>query len=275
MPDEFKTVAHVYQLITELCVQYSFQILGAVVIMMAGFWTARLTGNALLRLQERRGVDITLRQFITSAVRIVVIALFGIVALSKLGISITPLIAAIGGVSLGAGFALQGLASNYGAGLSLILTRPFKVGDTIELLNCEGIVTEINLSTTVLSSEDGEIIAIPNKKIVGEIYRNSFGNRLVEGKIGISYTADPAEATRLVVEALKEIEELVMTPAPHVGIEAFGEKSISIAYRYWVPTTRYFELRHAVNSAVYRTLTVQETALLPQREPVAALKVSP
>ena len=266
MTVELSTLTRIYQQVIDFFVRYSFQVLGALIIMVAGFWVARSVGNAVLHLQEKRHVDVTLRQFIASSVRLLVIALFAVVALSKLGISIAPLLAAVGGVALGAGMALQGPVSNYGAGLSLILTRMFKVGDTIEVQGCAGVVTEISLATTRLQAEDGEVIVIPNKHIVGEIHRNSFGNRIVEGRIGVAYVADPRRAVALITQALEETSGVAREPPSQIGIDSFGETSISIAYRYSAPSAHYFETKHAVNAAVYAALIAGGITILPQRE---------
>ncbi len=266
MPLEIDTLARVTQNVIDFFVRYSFQVIGALIIFGVGLFVARSVGNAVLRLQERRDVDITLRQFIASTVRLIVMVMFLIVALAKLGISIAPLLAALGGVALGAGMALQGPVSNYGAGLSLILSRTFKVGDTIEVQGCAGVVTDITLATTKLKAEDGEIIVIPNKQIAGEIHRNSFANRIVEGRIGVAYQADPRRAVALIAEALRSVTEVAVEPAPQIGIEGFGETSIALAFRYWAPSARYFETRHAVNATVYSALVAGGIQILPQRE---------
>lgn len=266
MHDEIATLTRVYGLIVDFFVRYAFQLLGAVLIMGAGAWVAAAVGRAVLRMQARRNVDVTLRQFIASTVRLVVLVIFAVIALAKLGISIAPLVAAIGGAALGAGMALQGTVSNYGAGLSLILGRPFKVGDTIEVQQCAGVVTEIGLGATRLKAEDGEIIVIPNRQIVGEIHRNSFGRRVAEGTVGVAYHHDPLRAVTLVSDALHTLADVAETPAPQVGIDSFGETAIAIAYRYWVPSDRYFEVRHTANAAVYRALVDGGVDILPQRE---------
>ena len=101
-------------------------------------------------------------------------------------------------------FAIQGPVSNYGAGLIIILTRMFKVGDTITVQGCSGLVAEITLATTRLQAEDGEDIVIPNKHIVGEIHRNSYAFHIVEGTLGIGVASDAnaaIEITRLILEA--------------------------------------------------------------------------
>lgn len=266
MQDELDTLQRVYALVVDFFVNYSFQVLGALLIMAGGLLVARWVGNALLRTLGRRQVDVTLRQFIASSVRLVVVALFAVVALGKLGISIAPLVAAVGGVALGAGVALQGPISNYGAGLSIILTRMFKVGDTIEVLNCAGEVTDISLAATRLKAEDGEDIIIPNKQIVGEVHRNSYGKRIVEGVIGVAYSADPRRAAALLAAELARIPGVATAPAPQVGIDGFQETSIALGYRYWVETRAYFDTRHAVNAAIYGTLIDAGVDILPQRE---------
>jgi small conductance mechanosensitive channel len=257
----------VYQLVVNFLVTYSFQLLGAVLVVIAGYIVGGWVSRALLRLQERRDVDVTLRQFIASTVRLLVVGMFLIVALSQLGVSITPLIAAIGGLAVGASFAIQGPISNYGAGLVIILTRMFKVGDTIKVLDCSGIVEEIALATTILRTEDGERIVIPNRQIAGEIHTNSFAYRVVEGQVGISYQDDPLIAIAVISSAVTGIDGVPEQPQPQVGIAGFGDSSVNVDYRFWVPTERYFELLHAGNLAVYQALAENHITIpFPQRE---------
>jgi small conductance mechanosensitive channel len=264
---QLELVTQIYQTLVDFLVGYSFQILGAIIVVIAGFVVGRWVSSALLKLQERRNVDVTLRQFIASTVRLIVIVMFLIVALSQLGISITPLIAAIGGLAVGASFAIQGPVSNYGAGLVIILTRMFKVGDTVSLLECSGIVEEISLATTILRAEDGEQIVIPNKHVVGEVHRNSFANRIVEGQVGIAYSADPEQAIQVISDTVLQLEGVAHDPKPQIGIAAFGDSSINIDYRVWIPTDRYFELLHSLNLSIYRALQTNNISIpFPQRE---------
>jgi small conductance mechanosensitive channel len=266
MPQDLTAVQNIYRTLESYLVAYSFQVIGALLILAAGFLVARWTGNAILRVQERRNVDVTLRLFIASAARLTVITLFVVVALSQLGISITPLIAAIGGLAVGASFALQGPVSNYGAGLVIILTRMFKVGDTITVQGCSGVVEDISLAATRLRAEDGEVVVIPNKHVVGEIHRNSYAMHIVEGTVRVGYASDPLEAAALVRAVLAETEGVGAQPSAQVGIDAFETLAIVIGYRYWAPTLRLFDVKHAVNAAVYRRLTSNGIVLSPPRE---------
>ncbi len=254
MTDKVDTVQRIYEFVIQFLVGYSFQLFGAIVILIAGVAIAGWTAKALLRTQERRNVDVTLRQFIASAVRLLVIGLAVVIALSNLGISITPFIAAIGGLAVGASLALQGPISNYGAGLVIILTRIFRVGDTITVQGCSGVVTDITLAATVLKAEDGEDIVIPNKQIAGEIHRNSRANRIVEGRIGIAYGENLARAVDLVRAAVLAFDGAAKDPKPQIGVEAFGDYAVAIGYRVWLPTVRYFDLMYRLNLAIVQSL---------------------
>jgi len=144
----------VYDLIINFFVNYSFQLIGAIIILIIGLMIASRIAKMVQRLCENKGIDITLSRFLSNVVRILIIAMVGIISLNKLGISVTPFLAAIGALSLGAGLALQGLLSNYGAGFNIILTRPFVVGDTISVQGVSGQVKDILLANTIIVTED-------------------------------------------------------------------------------------------------------------------------
>jgi len=253
--EKVQSFEHIYEFVVQFLIAYSFQVVGALIVLIAGVLIAGWVSKWLLRVQERRNVDPTLRQFIAAAVRLLLIGLAVVIALGNIGISITPLIAAIGGLAVGASLALQGPISNYGAGLIIILTRLFRVGDTITVRGQSGVVRSISLGATVLAAEDGEDIIIPNRQIAGEIHRNSFANRIIEGKIGIAYGEDIERAIALARTAIRSTEGVAAEPAPQVGIESFGKFTIQIGYRLWVPSVRYFQLLYRVNSAVLAALT--------------------
>lgn len=265
--EQVNLINQVYELIIDLAVNWSFKLLGAMVVLCAGFIIGRWIANLILRLMEKHDVDITLRQFIASALRLIVLAMFGIIALNQLGVSITPLIAAIGGLAVGLSLALQGPVSNYGAGLVIILTRMFKVGDTITTQGCSGLVEDISLAQTQLRAEDGELVIIPNKHIVGEIHTNSQSNRIVEGVIGIAYSARPAQAISIIEEVLLANENVDDNVQPEVGISQFGDSSIDIEYRYWAATGSYYNTVHAVNLAIFDAFGEHQISIpFPQRE---------
>ncbi|WP_428036156.1 mechanosensitive ion channel family protein [Amphritea sp.] len=265
--DELATLTQFYTLIIDFFVNYSFQVIGAIIILIIGLIIARWVGKITLRLCLRNHVDVTLSNFISSTVKLLLIAMVAVICLGKFGISVAPFIAAIGAISLSIGLALQGVFSNYGAGFTIILTRPFVVGNTIRCNDVCGVVEEIRLAYTQLSTEDGEIITIPNKHIVGEVLVNSFENTIVEASIGISYSANPDKAIELITEQLELNPAIVKAPAPQVGIANFGDSSVNIAYRYWVPTKQQFELQFQINGAIYKAFREAGIEIpFPQRD---------
>jgi len=157
-------------------------------------------------------------------------------------------------MSLGAGLALQGLLSNFGAGISIIATRPFVVGNTIQIQGYTGVVKIIKLAYTVLETEDKELITIPNKHIVGEVLINSFDYTIVEMSVGIEYTADPKNAINVIYTVLEQFDEISKDSKAQVGIKEFADASINIELRYWAPTQQYNEVQYKVNLAIFETL---------------------
>lgn len=185
MDSELQTLRHLADVTAELAVNYGFQVLGAIIILVAGWYFSRWVGRTVGAFCERSRLDVTLARFFASLARTIVLLFVVIIALGKFGITIAPFIAALGAVAFGGTLALQAPLSNYGAGLSIILTRPFVVGDTIRVAGVIGIVEEIRFGHTQLSSEDGEVITIPNKEIVGQAIHNSFGNLVVEVAVNV------------------------------------------------------------------------------------------
>jgi small conductance mechanosensitive channel len=219
------------------------------------------------RAVRKRDIDITLSRFLGSVVKILTLVFVIIIAIGKLGISIAPLIAALGALVFGTSFAIAGPVSNYGAGRVIILSRPFVIGNTIKIGGVSGVVDEIHLAVTILSTEDDEIITIPNKHIIGEILSNSFANKTIEGTVGISYQDNPEKAIEAIPTALLEIDDVCKEPPPQVGIEAFGESSIDLGMRYWVPTKKYFQTLYRGNMAVHKALeSAGITIPFPQRD---------
>lgn len=245
---------HLKELLLEYTVKYGFQALYGLVILFIGYKVAEWIGKMVLSLCTSKHLDITLSKFIASTVKWVAFAFAILVAIEKFGITISPFIASISALIFGASFAIQAPLSNYAAGLTVILTRPFIVGNTITIQGVHGVVEEVKLAATILKTGDGEKILIPNKEIVGQILVNSHEIKLVPGRIGISYDDDPAKAVRTIEEALKSVPEVATVPAPQVGIASFEDFAVGLNYRYWVPTAKYLTIVHAANAAVYKAI---------------------
>ena len=267
MQDEIQTVQKLINIIINFIVNYSFQVVGAILVLVIGVLVARAVSSFFLKLFEKKGIDITLSKFIVSLVKGIILGFAFIVAIGKFGITIAPLVAALAAMAFGASFAIQGPLANYGAGLVIILTRPFVVGNTIKVSDVSGIVEEVKLGATILTDEDGVKITIPNKHIVGEIIHNSEEKKIVEEIVGISYDSDPEKAIQIIKEALEPFEEISKEPPPQIGIQEFGDSSINIGLRYWIPTNTYFKILYQVNLSVYQHLKAKNIKIpFPQRD---------
>jgi len=263
MQNELETVSKLMDTLLEFAVQYGFQILGALVFLFVGLKIATWAGHKVIRLAEARNLDQTLARFIGNVVKVVMVAFVAIITLGNFGISIAPLIALAGAMAFGVTMAMQGPLSNYGAGLSIVLSRPFKVGDTISVKNVSGTVDDIKLAATILIGEDGERITIPNKEIVGEVIVNSNENRIVETRIAIDSSQDSEKAMEILQKVLKESEGVVAEPKPQVGIHDFTYGGVVVGLRFWVPGLQYFQTRYAVNGALMKGLREAGVSLLP------------
>jgi len=267
MQEEIKTVQKLINIGIDFFVNYSFQVVGAILVLVIGVFVARSVSSFLLKFLEKKGFDITLSKFTAATVKGIIFGFAFIVAIGKFGITIAPFIAALAAMAFGASFAIQGPLANYGAGLVIILTRPFVVGNTIKVSDVSGIVDEIKLGATILTDEDGVKITIPNKHIVGEIIHNSEERKIVEEMVGISYDSDPEKAIQIIKDVLETFQEISMEPPPQIGIQEFGDSSINIGLRYWIPTNKYFKTLYQVNLSVYKHLKSKNIEIpFPQRD---------
>lgn len=254
MDEPIETVSKWADVIINFLVAYGFQIVGALLVLVIGLKIAGWTGSKTTKLITKRNIDVTLARFAGNLTKIVIVALVIVVTLGNFGITIAPLIAIAGASAFGATVAIQGPLSNYGAGLSIVLSRPFAVGDTITIRDVSGVVEEVKLAATTLIGEDGEKITIPNKEIVGRVIVNSSKKRIVEEKIAIAEDVDAVAAVELVRKAIDGIAEVAAVAPPQVGIHEFTYGGVVIGIRFWVPSRTYFQLRYRVNEAVLTAL---------------------
>lgn len=264
--EDIELAQQVLSQVVSFVVDNSFKLIGSLLILALGWWLSNRVSSWVEGFCTGKGLDITLSRFLAGAVRMGLLLLAAIMALNKFDIEITPLVAMIGAGTLGISLALQGPISNYGAGLIIVVSRPFVVGDTIAIKGYSGVVEDLKLGFTRLLTEDGEIVTIPNKHIVGEIQTNSKGNRIIEAVVGVDYTTDPGHAITTIERALSSVKGVVSTPAPQVGIDSFADSTILMGYRYWVPSRSYHVLRFAVNRAVLEALREAKIHIpFPQR----------
>lgn len=254
MQDNIALISKLIDSATGFAVAYSFQILGAIIVLLIGLKVANWAMRLVIRQGERKGIDVTLTKFLASVARLVLIAFVVVITLGNFGITITPLIAAIGAAAFGATVAVRGILANFGAGLSVILSRPFVVGDSIAVKTVSGVVEEITLGATYLAGDSGERISVPNRQIVGEILTNWRERRMIEVMLKVGYDHDPDQVLKMLREIVESFPEVLKEPGPQVGIQDLLDSAMSISLRYWVPNHSPQSVRQRVNRNVLRAL---------------------
>jgi small conductance mechanosensitive channel len=252
---------------TDLMIRYGFQILGALVILGVGLLIARWVGNLLGQWLERRAMEPPVRSLMVKATRVVVLIFTLVVALDKFGFQVAPLVAGIGVAGLGIGIALQGVLSNVVAGLSIILTKPFRVGEWISIVGVYGQVSSIELFSTTLLHPDQSRVVIPNRKIVGEILHNHGTIRQLDLKLGVGYGTDLAKALAVAQEAVLANPRVLKTPAPVVGVASLGDSAITIGLGPWVAVPDHGPAQGELYQAVVERFRAAGIEMpFPQRE---------
>jgi small conductance mechanosensitive channel len=252
---------------TDLMIRYGFQILGALVILGIGLLIARWVGNLLGQWLERRAMEPPVRSLMVKAARVVVLIFTLVVALDKFGFQVAPLVAGIGVAGLGIGIALQGVLSNVVAGLSIILTKPFRVGEWISIVGVYGQVSTIELFSTTLAHPDQSRVVIPNRKIVGEIMHNYGIIRQLDLTVGVAYGTDLAKALATVRETLAGNPRVLKTPAPVVGVTSLGDSAITIGVGPWVAVPDFAPAQGELYQAVVERFRAASIEMpFPQRE---------
>ena len=240
----------VKELTLDLVVRYGFQVVGAIVILVAGFFLARWTGKVTERWLEPRVKEPPVRTLIVRAVRILVLVFVLVVALDKFGFQIAPLVAGIGVAGVGIGLAFQGVLGNIVAGLSIIFTKPFRVGEYIELLGVQGQVATIELFSTRLVHPDQSRVVIPNRRIVGEILHNFGVVRQLQLTVDVAYGTNLTKALALAREIIEQSPWALKEPTPVIGVSALGASGITLAIQPWVAVTDYV----AAKAEFYQTI---------------------
>jgi small conductance mechanosensitive channel len=243
--------------------------LSAILILVGGFFVARWVGNLLLRWLSRREVQMEppVRMLVVRVVRLMIMVFSLVVAAGTAGVDVTALVASIGVAGVGIGLAMQGVLSNVFAGLTIIFTKPFRVGDYIDLLGYSGQVTAIELFSTTLVHTDRSRIVIPNRKIVGEILHNYGTVRQLDLSVGVGYGTNIEEAVAVVREVLARNRRVQKDPAPVVGVTLLADSAVNIAVKPWVAVDDFVEAHAEINQAILETFRAKRIEIpFPQRE---------
>jgi small conductance mechanosensitive channel len=256
-------------------VEHGMQILTAIVLMGVGVLAAGWVGNIMKRWLRKKAFDEPVSTLITRVVKLLIIAFVGIMALGQMGIQITPLIAGIGVAGVGASLAMQGLLGNLVAGLTIIFTKPFTVGEYIELLGVYGQVTDIALFSTTLLHADNSHVFVPNRKIVGEILHNYGKIRQLDLSVGVAYSTDLTLARTVVGNVLQQNPRVLKEPAPVIGIASLGDSFITLAIKPWVSVDDFVVAQVEIYQSLLESFQEKKIDIPGPRQAVRIISQSP
>jgi len=233
-------------------VYYGSRVLFVLVLMTLALTVSSWASNLTRRTLERVKFDSTLTIFVAKLVRWGILTLVGVMCLSKFGVETASLAAVIGATGLAIGLAFQGTLSNFAAGAMLLIFRPYKVGDLVNVAGHLGKVNEIELFTTSLDTPDNRRIIVPNGSIFGAVIENITYHPLRRAEIGVGtpYAADLDQVRETLERAVRNAPLVVPEPPPAVVLQELGASSINWLVRGWVRTETFIDARQAIIRAV-------------------------
>lgn len=264
---KISAVAKLLDWVIEIAVKYSFQAFGGLVILFVAWVVSRYLSRFVQNKLRAQNIDLTVVKFLAQMTRLVVLALGALMMLSSFGVQIAPLIAGLSVAGVGIGLAIQGPLSNYAAGATLIFTKPFKLGDIIEVHGYQGEVKDITLPRTELNGLDGSRIIIPNKHIIGEVIKNFSAHRKLEINVGVSYDADIPKVLAILESIIKAEKRIPEKASYKLGIKEFADSSINLQVLIWVLQENFTDVRFAVNNAIVVKFRENNVVIpFPQRD---------
>ena len=236
--------------LVDLAIKFGPKLVVAILILVAGLYAGQAIGRMFDRTLGRLHLDPPVRLLLVRVVRLLVLVLFLIMALQNLGVELLPLIAGLGVAGAGIALAMQGVLGNIVAGLTIIFTKPFRVGEYISIVGVEGQVESIELFSTRLSHADRSIVVVPNRKIVGEIMHNYGQVRQLSLSVNISRAQDVDGALAAVQAVVNANAVVLKQPAPLIGVTKLGTGTSTIAVSPWVNVDDYPTAGGDLNRAI-------------------------
>jgi small conductance mechanosensitive channel len=248
------TLDQVKGTLIDLALRFGPKLLTAILIVTTGFFVAGWVGRAMLKALHRFDLEPPMRMLFTRVARVLVVLLFAILALQNLGVELLPLIAGLGVAGAGIALAMQGVLGNVVAGLSIIFTKPYRIGEYIAAVGVEGEVQTISLFSTTLLHPDHSRVVVPNRKVVGEILQNFGKIRQVSVTVGVDYETDLRATLELIRELVQANPRVLKEPAPLILAVELADSAIRICLKPWVAVGDYGAIASELNVSVVEEL---------------------
>lgn len=238
---------------------YGLKVIGALVALIIGLWLVKWAVKAVDSVMVRGSVDESLRPFLKSLTGTLLKVMLGISIMGMLGIEMTSFIAILASAGLAVGMALSGTLQNFAGGVMILIFKPFQVGDYIDAQGHAGIVKEIQIFVTILTTPDNKTIIIPN----GGLSNGSMVNystqeqRRVDWSFGIGYGDDVTKAKEILQRLISEDTRILKDPESFIGLGALADSSVNLTVRVWAKAEDYWDIFFAMNENVYNAFNAE------------------
>lgn len=257
------------ELFQELALRYGIKIILALAIFILGRWLTKKISALVQHVLEKNNTDPVIQHFVGSLVSWILLIFVVIAALGQLGIQTASFVAIVGAAGLAIGLALQGSLANFAAGVLILIFRPFKVGDFIEVAGVTGVVQRIHIFTTELHSPDNKKIIVPNGGVISGNITNYSANqtRRVDLQFGIGYGDDIDDAKAVLTSVIAAESKVLSDPAPSIAVVELADSSVNLVCRPWVKTADYWDVYFNITEAVKKALDAKGISIpYPQRD---------
>ena len=243
-------------------------IIAAVVIFIVGRFLIKLLNRLVASILQRRHIEQSVQTFLSSLVNIILTILLIITVIGALGVNTTSFAALIASAGVAIGMALSGNLQNFAGGLIILLFKPYRVGDFIDVNGVQGTVSAVQIFHTILLTPDNKVIYLPNGSTSSSTITNYSREekRRIEWTFGIDYGEDVSRARAAILSVITADTRILTDPAPFVAVGGLSDSSVDILVRVWVPTEEYWNVYFDMHQRVYETFNEQKINFpYPQR----------
>ncbi len=252
----------------EYLVPFGLRLVIASLVFVIGKMIVRAIVGGVDKIIDGR-VDESLRKFLTSVLRGLLMAVVVIAALERLGVQTTAAVAILGAAGLAVGFALQGSLGNFASGVMIIIFRPYKIGDLVQLAGTIGTVETIEVFNTIMVTGDNRTIIIPNAQVTGAVIENisAKGILRIDMVVGIGYGDDIKKAKEVLTEIVSGDERVLKEPKCTIAVSELGDSSVNLVVRPWVAVSDFWATKFALTEQIKLALDANGISIpFPQRD---------
>ena len=256
-------------LLIDKAINYGIKIAAGLLIVVIGFWLAARVSKFIKKKLNIQSLSLSLQKFIGDIIGMLIRILVILAAMNTMGVETTSFVALLGGLAVGVGMALQGSLSNFAGGLLILVFKPFRVGDVVEVMGNTGTVEEISILQTIILKADLKTVILPN----GNVFNNAIinysktGVRRVEITIGIGYQDDFDKAKEVLIEVMKNEPLLLHDKGYVLEINDFGDNSVNLAMYAFTESNNFLQAKWRLNRATKLALDKHGISIpYPQRE---------